>query len=114
MNAKTKAKTDAYFSNREKQIREVFADIDDGSQDIIHTTISDLIFIERQMQEIKTLPFLRVDKNNPAKQMTTPAARLYKELSQAKDSKTKILLTVINRADVSAADELIKKLSEFE
>ena len=114
MSAKTQAKNNDYFSSREKTLREIFADVDDGSQDIIDTTITDLIFIERQMQEVKALPFLRVDKKNPAKQTTTPAAKLYKELSQAKDSKTKILLTVINRADVSAADELLKKLSEFE
>lgn len=106
--------TTKYDFSREKELREIFADIEDGTRPVIDTTISDLLFIEAQMLELKGLPFIRVDKKNPAKQQTTPAARLYKELSQAKDSKTKILLTVLNRADSAAADELLKKLSEFE
>lgn len=99
---------------REKELKFIFADIEDGSKDVINTTIADLVFLERQLAQLKMLPFLRVDSRNPAKQAQTPAAKLFKELSQAKDSKVKILLTVLNRADSAAADELLKKLSEFE
>lgn len=99
---------------RENALREIFSEIEDGSKEVIDTTINELVFLEAQLQQLKALPFIRVDKNNPAKQVQTPAAKLFKELSQAKDSKVKILLTVINRTDNAAADELLKKLSEFE
>lgn len=105
---------DSITEEREKVLKQIFSDIEDGSKDVIETTIKDLVFLERQISQLKTLPFIRVDSKNPAKQIQTPAAKLFKELSQAKDSKVKILLTVINRTDTAAADELLNKLSEFE
>lgn len=103
-----------YEFSREKELKDIFLDIEDGSKDVIDSTINDLVFLEKQIAYLKTLPFIRIDSKNPAKQTQTPAAKLFKELSQAKDSKVKILLTVINRTDTAAADELLNKLSEFE
>lgn len=105
--------TDYKFS-REKALKDIFLDIEDGSKDVIDSTINDLVFLEKQIAYLKTLPFIRIDSKNPAKQVQTPAAKLFKELSQSKDGKVKILLTVINRTDTAAVDELLKKLSEFE
>ena len=106
--------TSDFKDSRYKELKDIFVDIDDGSNDVIDTTINDLVFLEKQLIQLKALPFIRIDSKNPAKQAQTPAAKLFKELSQAKDNKVKILLTVLNRKETAAADELIKKLSEFE
>lgn len=45
--------------------------------------IDDMLFIESQLEYLKTLPFIRVNKDNPALQKPTPAHRQYKELLNA-------------------------------
>ena len=56
--------------------------------------ISELLFIETQLGELRRLPFLKVDPANPMRQKATPAAKQYKELLQQYNNSLKLLFRI--------------------
>ncbi len=53
--------------------------------------IDEFIFLEKQLCELKKLPFIKTNPNNPAQQKSTAASKLYKELLQQYTNIIKIL-----------------------
>ena len=95
-------------------LRKYFDDIDEDKRQLAFDTIDEYIFFKNEIDKLKRLPLIRVDKKNPERQQLTPAAKLVKEYSQAVDNKRKTLLMILYRNSASAADELLRKLEEFE
>lgn len=96
------------------ELKRYFDNIEDDKKQLAYDTIEEYLFFIGRIQELKKLPYIRVHPKNPSKQALTPAAKLIKEYSQAVDNKRKTLLMILYRNETSAADELLKKLSEFE
>lgn len=44
--------------------------------------INDMVYLESQLDQLRSLPKIRIDETNPAKQKPTPASKLYKEYLQ--------------------------------
>jgi hypothetical protein len=42
--------------------------------------VSEMCYLEKQMESLRKLPLIRVDKADPTKQKATPAAKMYQEL----------------------------------
>ena len=99
---------------RLEQLQEIFSSIDDDKKQVIEPLIVDVVYMEERLVELKALPHIRVDKKNPMRQETTPAFKQWKELQQQYLNAVKVLLTALYRVESSAADELMRKLSEFE
>lgn len=99
---------------RFEQLQEIFSSIDDDKKQVIEPLIVDVVYMEERLVELKKLPHIRVDKNNPMRQETTPAFKQWKELQQQYLNALKVLMTALYRVESSAADELMRKLSEFE
>lgn len=53
--------------------------------------IDEIVFLEEQMQELRKLPFIKVDKDNPMKQKATPAQKQYKETLQQYNNSLRLL-----------------------
>ena len=100
--------------DRLTQLQEIFNSIDDDKKQVIEPLIVDVVYMEERLAELKALPHIRVDKKNPMRQEATPAFKQWKELQQQYLNAVKILLTALYRVESSAADELMKKLAEFE
>ena len=100
--------------NRKDQLRSYFANVDEDKRSIAYDTIDEYLFFLDRMAELRDLPFIRVSKTDKARQELTPAAKLVREYSQAVDAKRKTLLTILYRVESSAADDLLKRLAEFE
>jgi len=98
----------------EKELKQFFDIVDDDKKAFALDTIDEYIFFQNKIAELKQLPLIRVDKNNPAKQQITPAGKLIKEYSQIIDAKRGTLLRILYRVESSAADELAARLAEFE
>lgn len=96
------------------ELKELFKDIDKGQREIAFEIIEEMVMFRDRIKHLEKLPFIRVNKNNPEKQQMTPAAKMIKEYSQAVDNKRKTLLMILYRNTTSDADELLKKLAEFE
>ena len=97
-----------------EQLQAFFDNVDEDKKQFALDTIDEYLFFVERIAELKKLPYIRVNKNNPERQELTPAAKLIKEYSQAVDAKRKTLLMILYRVENSAADDLLKKLAEFE
>ena len=56
--------------------------------------IDEVVFLEGQLEDLKKLPFLKVNPDNPMKQKPTPAARLYKDTLNQYNNTLRLLLRV--------------------
>lgn len=64
--------------------------------------VDEMMELEKRIEEVKRLPFIRVHPEDPMKQKATPAAKLYKELLQQYTNVVKIL---IRATGVDESDE---------
>jgi hypothetical protein len=68
--------------------------------------IDEILFLERQLTELKKMPFMSINPRNPAQQRQTAAAKQYKELLQQYTNCVKILLKVTGVAEVEEESPL--------
>lgn len=54
--------------------------------------VDDMVYLEKQLEQLRALPKIKVHPNDPSKQKTTPAAKLYKEYLQQYTNIVRILL----------------------
>lgn len=99
--------------SRREELNDIFKDIDPNEKKLINPLIDEIVFIEKQMNELEKLPFILVNPKNPSMQKTTPAAKQYKECSQSYMNAIRILCSILHKVDSSAEDELMKKLEVF-
>lgn len=71
---------------RKDELIKIFGDVDDSVLTIVAPMIDDLVFIEGQLEELRTKPFIKYHPNDPANQKATASGKLYKDLlAQEKD-----------------------------
>lgn len=97
-----------------RALRAFFDNVDADKKQFAYDTIDEYLFFMDRIAELRKLPFIRIDKKNPERQMLTPAAKLIREYSQAVDAKRKTLLMILYRVENTAADELLNVLKQFE
>lgn len=86
---------------RKEELLQVFDQMDD-QKGIIAPLIDDVVFLEDQLQDLRKLPFIRVNPSDPSQQKATPAAKQYKELLQQYNNCIKILTGILRK---DAAEE---------
>lgn len=96
--------------NRKKELINVFKGLDE--QNIIRLMIDHVVFLEDQLKELKKLPFIRVNPDNPEEQKPTAAAKQYKEFLQQYNTCIKILISVLNKNEVVEDSPLRQFLKE--
>lgn len=80
--------------DRKEKLTQIFKDVD-GANEIIAPMIDDVIFLEKKLDELRALPFIRINPENNADQKATPAAKQYKEFLQQYNNCIKILCSVL-------------------
>lgn len=101
------------YEARRKELDEIFSGVDDGQRQLIDRLIDEVCFLEERMTDLRTLPFIRVHPKDKSLMKSTPAAKQYKECQQSYFNAVRILLGVLNKAEITAQDELLKRLEEF-
>lgn len=99
--------------NRKKEIYSLFDHADEEERKLIGPLLDQVVFLEERMDELRQLPFLKINPKNPAQQKSTPASKLYKECMQSYMNAIRILLNILRKVESSAADELLERLKEF-
>ena len=99
--------------SRRDEFEKLFENVDPAERQLVDRLISEAIYCETQMEELKKLPQIAVNAKNPALQKTTAAARLYKEFASSYRDTIRILLNVLRKVESQATDELLKRLEEF-
>lgn len=64
--------------------------------------VTEMVYLEKQLDELRELPKIKVHPTDPSKQKATPAAKLYKEYLQQYTNVVKIL---IRKTGVDENDE---------
>ncbi len=63
-----------------------------GQDTTLKPLVSEMVYLEEQLDYFRSLPKIKVHPNDPSKQKPTPAAKLYKEYLQQYTNVVKILL----------------------
>lgn len=82
--------------SRKDELLKVFDSVED-TKNVILPMIDDVVFLEEQLQELRKLPFIRVNPKDPSMQKATPAAKQYKELLQQYNNCVKILTGILRK-----------------
>lgn len=82
--------------NRKEELVKIFEQVED-TKGIIMPMINDVVFLEQQLDELRKLPFIRVNPKDTSMQKTTPAAKQYKELLQQYNNCIKILTGILRK-----------------
>ena len=80
--------------------------IPEDSTELVTEVIDQIIFLESKLGELKLLPFISVNPNNPTQQRNTPAAKMYKEFLQQYINCIKVLESIIYRDKRLEGDEV--------
>lgn len=80
--------------------------IPEDSLELVTSVIDDVVFLEERLTELKNLPFIEVNPNNPMKQRSTPASKQYKEFLQQYINCIKMIEYVIYKDKRLEGDEV--------
>ena len=83
-------------SDRKAELLKIFENVED-TRGIILPLIDDVVFLEAQLDYLRTLPFIRVSTQDPSLQKATPASKQYKELLQQYNNCIKILTGIVRK-----------------
>ena len=86
----------AVKSGRKEELLKIFDNVED-TKGIILPLIDDVVFLEEQLDYLRTLPFIRVSTQDPSLQKATPASKQYKELLQQYNNCIKILTGIVRK-----------------
>ena len=63
------------------------------NNDIVLTkAIEEMVILEERLEYLKSLPFIKIHPDDPAKQKATPASKLYRELLQQYTTLVRIMM----------------------
>lgn len=99
---------------RLEKLLEIAEKLDADKRTAVEPLLTDIVFMESRLTELRTLPHIRIHPKNPERQQVTAAGKQYKETMQSYLNALKVILKAINRQESDAAAELLDKLKEFE
>lgn len=74
--------------------------------------VTEMIYLEEQLDYLRTLPKIKVHPQDPSKQKTTPAAKLYKEYLQQYTNIVRILIRATGTDESDEESPLRKWLNK--
>lgn len=96
---------------RQEKLQEILNSLNDRERELLQPVADDLAELERKLEEIGRLPFIRFSKKDPTKQQSTPASKLYKELQQSRLNAVKVILSAVRGNPIAEEDEFDKWLA---
>ena len=84
--------------------------IDDD--EVLLPLVDEIIFLEGQLEELKKLPFLRVNPKNSSQQKPTAAAKQYKEFLQQYNNCIRVLIRATGTDESDEESPLRKWVKE--
>lgn len=83
-------------------MKEIFKDLDENQKTLVAQLIDEVVYIEKQLEMLRSLPFIRVHHKDSSKQEMTSAGKLYKDLNAQYMNAIRILSSLLR--NVSADD----------
>ena len=67
---------------RKENLKNLIQELDENVRIIVEPLVEDIVFMEKNLDELKKYPFIRTHPRDPTLQKVTAAAKQYKELLQ--------------------------------
>ena len=97
---------------RLEELASYIENVDQSKKEIILSLLSDFVFYEKKIIELREYPQYIINPNNPLQQKALPVHRILKDYqAQKNDIATKILRTL--QGEVGEESALMKALGEF-
>ncbi len=93
------------MKKREKELLNLIGGLSGDMKIKAGILVSEIVFIEEQMQTIKELPFIEVNPKKASQQRSTPASKLYKELMQQYNNSLRLLFRLSGDIGNDAEEE---------
>ena len=94
------------MDSRESELRKICEGLDDAGKALASRLIGEMLFLEPQLTELRTKPFLAVNPRNPSQQRATAAAKQYRELLQQYVNIVKTICKMTGSAEVEEESPL--------
>lgn len=101
-------------NERFKELNQIFEGVDAGQRAVIIPLLHEVVFMESEMLQLRSLPQIRVHPKDPSRQQVTAAGKRYREIMQTYTNAIKTLLSVLKNNGSDDGDELLRMLKEFE
>lgn len=82
---------------RKQELLKVFEGADE-QKDIVYPLIDEIVFLEEQLEDLRQLPMIIINKNNPSQQKPTTASRQYKDFLQQYNNCIKTLSGILRKS----------------
>lgn len=84
--------------NRKEELLKIFKELDKNVLTIVEPMIDDLVFIEDQLRDLRSRPFIKYHPDDETRQKQTPAGKLYKDLLAQEKDIVRILCSQLNKS----------------
>ena len=101
-------------NERFEELNRIFEGVDAGQRAVIVPLLHEVVFMESEMLQLRSLPQIRVHPKDPSRQQVTAAGKRYREIMQTYTNAIKTLLSVLKNNGNDDGDELLRMLKEFE
>lgn len=82
------------MSDRKTELLKIICKAADADRVKAEKLVDEVVFLEKNLEELRLLPFIKINPKDPTKQKATPAAKQYKELLQQYNNTMKLLLKI--------------------
>lgn len=80
--------------DRKTELLKIICKAGDADRVKAEKLVDEVVFLEENLEELRLLPFIKINPKDPTKQKATPAAKQYKELLQQYNNTMKLLLKI--------------------
>lgn len=99
---------------RKEELIKMFCNLGDCVKTLIDPILDEVVFLEKQLMELKKLPLISINPKNSFQQRITAAGKQYKEYMQSYTNVIKSLCSLLNGQgddDTDPVAEFMKRLS---
>lgn len=97
---------------RLERLKEIISKVDTDKAEVIEPLLTDILFMEGRLKELRALPHLKISKKDKSLQVITAAGKQYKETMQAYLNALKVVQTTLSRFAVEEQDAFDEWLQE--
>lgn len=93
---------------RKDDLLKIFEGMDKNVLTIVEPMVGELVFIEEQLVELRSKPFIKYHPNDESLQKQTPAGKLYKDLLAQQKDIVRILCSQLHKTGAEDSDSPLR------
>lgn len=95
--------------SRIDELNKIFEGANENVKTIVSPMLDELVFIEEQLKELRTKPFIKYHPNDSTQQKQTPAGKLYRDLLAQEKDIVRILCSQIHKGSDDTGESPLRE-----